>query len=411
MPYRILFFLLGALGLASCALASDWTVTLAPRTHLPQRFIAVDKEKQQTFFVDQANASSFGTMRKSVCTTGQRDGDKRQEGDLKTPEGIYFVEEKISGGLYYPLYGNTAYPLNYPNPVDRVQGKTGYGIWLHGRGTPLDPKVTRGCVALPNDIVDNLDAYIQLHRTPVCIAQRVVWKNSTTTHHEDIIKRTWSWINAREHGEERFFDLYDPELLPRSSGTTFAHFRDTARSEFTAARWTDLRLEKMHVLEGPDYMVSFFPLLTVRHEKHEEGWCRLYWMRRGKDWKIVGEERVPATLGLGDMYEKNVTREIRTALSQAEWAWDRKKHHELTALYSQNARRGQSLGISTIALALVEELQTGAPNPYRGTPHISLTEEGISVLLMQQGNATREFLFRPAKFDTWTIIREQRRLE
>jgi murein L,D-transpeptidase YafK len=107
------------------------------------------------------------------CTTGMRGGGKLLEGDRKTPEGVYFLEGKATGGLDFDSFGNTAFPLSYPNPVDRIQGKTGNGIMIHGRGRSFGPRQTLGCVVLENDDVDTLDRHVRLHATPVIIAESV----------------------------------------------------------------------------------------------------------------------------------------------------------------------------------------------------------------------------------------------
>ncbi|MBR4422611.1 MAG: hypothetical protein IKS68_00150, partial [Mailhella sp.] len=51
---------------------------------------------------------------------GKVEGDKQVQGDLKTPEGIYFVTRKITQQLDFMEYGPHAFALNYPNPVDRL---------------------------------------------------------------------------------------------------------------------------------------------------------------------------------------------------------------------------------------------------------------------------------------------------
>ena len=81
---------------------------------------------------------------------------------------------KINRPLDWDLYGNIAYSLNYPNPIDRINGKTGGGIWLHGRGKTFVPRDTRGCVALK--VPDMRDvAGEALYGTPVVIASGVEW--------------------------------------------------------------------------------------------------------------------------------------------------------------------------------------------------------------------------------------------
>lgn len=387
--------------------AANWRPTLAPRTNLPPLFMAVDKDKQRAFLVrTEGNATLLNRFKKLICTTGRRDGDKLAEGDLKTPEGVYFVTGKITSGLDFTLYGNTAFPLNYPNPVDRIRNKTGYGIWIHGRGEPISPKQTKGCVSLNNADVDHLDEHVTRHGTPVIIGQGIAWGNATKAGApQGVVQGTWAWSAARERRDERFFDLYDPTLYGKSSGKPFDRFQAAIRAEFAAKPWVDLRIGKIQILEGPDYMVSFFTERNASHDSITEGWRRLYWMRQGETWKIVGEEWVPQALTTAKPYVAIVEKEIQTALRHGENAWTRRNLEDILKLYAHDAKRGLDDGSEAIAARLRTDLDTGADNPFHGEPQIALTDQGVVVLLSQAGSG-RRFVFRPAKFDTWTITAE-----
>ena len=49
-------------------------------------------------------------------------------GDNKTPVGIYKITSHLIDEDLPELYGNGAYPINYPNIWDKINNKTGYGI-------------------------------------------------------------------------------------------------------------------------------------------------------------------------------------------------------------------------------------------------------------------------------------------
>jgi len=56
---------------------------------------------------------------------GQREGRKREEGDLRTPRGMYFVVDRYRGeigGAYGAWYGGHWLKINYPNRFDAEWG-------------------------------------------------------------------------------------------------------------------------------------------------------------------------------------------------------------------------------------------------------------------------------------------------
>lgn len=100
------------------------------------------------------------------CTVGSNNGDKREVGDLATPEGIYFLISFLSG--LPEKYGSGAFPLNYPNLLDRKEGKRGSGIWLHGFPSHLEPRASsEGCVVVQDDDFKELMKWIKIKDTPL----------------------------------------------------------------------------------------------------------------------------------------------------------------------------------------------------------------------------------------------------
>jgi hypothetical protein len=97
-------------------------------------FLAIAKDSQ-TFLVMGRRARSV--IKQLPCATGQADGDKLKEGDLRTPEGVYFVRRKLAGGLDYELYGDLAFTLDFPNPVDRARASPARASGSTARGRPI----------------------------------------------------------------------------------------------------------------------------------------------------------------------------------------------------------------------------------------------------------------------------------
>jgi murein L,D-transpeptidase YafK len=134
--------------------------------------IVVDKEQYSASLVEISNDRPRTVRQFSNLLLGENGGDKIKEGDKKTPEGVYHVTSFIPDSELAPKYGSGAFPINYPNPLDRAEEHDGGGIWLHGRDdNDLEKQVTRGCVAFTNDQINDLQGVLQ-KGTPVIIASQ-----------------------------------------------------------------------------------------------------------------------------------------------------------------------------------------------------------------------------------------------
>ncbi|MFW2330959.1 MAG: L,D-transpeptidase family protein [Nitrospinota bacterium] len=129
-------------------------VTLYDYNQNAEHVIIVDKSRE-TIYVANLSDSNYKINRQYSISIGSKVGDKQQLGDLKTPEGVYKIVAVLKGDRLDEQYGPRAYVLNYPNRLDRVYGKTGSGIWIHGSGLGSKTDKTRGCVELNDfDIVE-----------------------------------------------------------------------------------------------------------------------------------------------------------------------------------------------------------------------------------------------------------------
>ncbi len=90
-------------------------------------------------------------------------GDKLSEGDGRTPESIYYVDNKRErGDKYYKSFW-----ISYPNAYDKANArernvKPGVGVMIHGtpQGRENAKDWTNGCIALSNKDMDTLFKYV-----------------------------------------------------------------------------------------------------------------------------------------------------------------------------------------------------------------------------------------------------------
>ena len=98
-------------------------------------------------------------------------GHKQFEGDLKTPEGTYYVDRKNPRSQFYLSLG-----ISYPNPQDRAfakaRGKSAGGdIFIHGESPTDEDEVTdwtAGCIAVSNEEIKEIFMRVKTG-TPITI--------------------------------------------------------------------------------------------------------------------------------------------------------------------------------------------------------------------------------------------------
>ncbi len=107
-----------------------------------------------------------------------RRGAKEAEGDRRTPEGEYRLTEDLRNSLgvqrHFPLLGSAQVDhyrfaaLDYPNEADRLAGRTGSAVGIHGTGAHLRWlgrlharfHWTNGCIALRDQEIDEIEPFI-----------------------------------------------------------------------------------------------------------------------------------------------------------------------------------------------------------------------------------------------------------
>ena len=269
---------------------------------LPQNLpaIIVDKTNEILYVVKIDKGVPF-IVRKFPCITGKRPGDKLEEGDQRTPEGIYFP-------LYWktnlpPIYGLGAFPLNYPNLLDRkILKRDGHGIWIHGTDNPnRPPHSTNGCIALKNEYLQALKKFIIPKRTPVIIVSHLSYstKDEFLSEQKSLINFIFHWKRAWEETPKNiklYLNCYSKNFVWKNGKypdwvrykkriTKFKKWIKIKITDLTAAKdgrilnFGNLYVVRMKV----DYRSNNYNSIANKI---------LYIIKEGNKWKILGEENL-----------------------------------------------------------------------------------------------------------------------
>lgn len=344
---RTLLTLIILLSAATTALADGWRPRIVANPEGPTSLLAIDKGDQRLLLLERK--SPLKVVSELPCTTGQVLGDKQVRGDLRTPEGVYFLGPRIKRNLNWELYGDLAYSLNYPNPVDRLKGKTGSGIWLHGRGKQLVPRDTAGCVALTVPDLKTLNGDSR-YGMPVVIGEDIEWDaHESESEAPEMAELVREWARAWESRSEAFFELYDPKKFTKAEPGSFKGFRNHKESIFRSTPWIHVMVDGVKAMRGPDYWVTWFdqlyrsPVLTQTVGK------RLYWQKNEQgEWTVVGREYIPASRDLVPDYLREKGSQAKDFVRRWADAWRSADAGRYAAMYDEDAVSGSHRGIERI---------------------------------------------------------------
>lgn len=276
-----------------------------PENKLVPRFLwKLDAQQKYALVVDTSRATLFvyenvnGEPRYVTdfyITIGKLGTDKLSEGDKRTPIGVYFVKADLPKSKLADMYGNGAYPLDYPNEWDRKNKRTGSGIWLHG--TPSDtysrpPRASDGCVVLANDDLDKLAPYLQVGVTPVIITNSMMWSGEQDQIERDALlqgieqwRKDWSSLDTNV-----YLRHYSREF---SSGSAdYAAWAKQKRLVNGAKSWIKVDLSNVSVFtypEHPDMAVVNFEQDYSSSNLSNRMKKRQYWIKQNNRWQIVYE--------------------------------------------------------------------------------------------------------------------------
>ena len=272
-------------------------VILLPK-NLPA--IVVDKTNEILYVVKMDRGVPY-IVKKFPCITGKRLGDKLEEGDQRTPEGIYFPTHWRTD--LPPIYGLGAFPLNYPNLLDRkILKRNGHGIWIHGTDNPnRPPHSTNGCIVLKNEYLKVLKSLIVPKRTPVIIVSNLSYssKSEFLSEQKSLINFIFHWKKAWEETPKDitpYLNCYSKNFVwARGDFNSWVKHkkRVTKYKKWIKIKITDLTAAKDgRILSfGNLYVVRM--KLDYRSNNYNSNTNKiLYIVKEGKQWKILGEENL-----------------------------------------------------------------------------------------------------------------------
>ncbi len=229
---------------------------------------------------------------------GENGVGKQRPWDRRTPLGVYFVSDELDTEMLHDKYGDLAFPLDYPGTLDRLAGRTGAGIWLHGvddRDGQRPALDTDGCLALPNENLATIAPDLAPFSTPVVIARGMRFADAGALDElaDEIVAALDAWAQSYKSGDlHRYFSLYASDF----------RYRDMSRDEWLGFRTQavgsrkldEIRIANLVLLAEPEeeaVYVARFEQTIVAGDRQVVSMKRLYWERQEDgSLKIIAED-------------------------------------------------------------------------------------------------------------------------
>jgi len=254
------------------------------------------EKRTKTLHLFRSEESAFPIVKTYPCIVGSNHVDKKEAGDLATPEGIYFLMSFLTGKSLPEKYGSGAFALNYPNFLDRKEGKKGSGIWLHGYPEHLDrPPFSEGCVVVKNEVLKELIGFIKVGDTPLVIVDTIKFQPQEDRQKfdqslSDFLNR---WEAAWESRDtEKYLRFYSNDFVS-SDGKNYQKFKEYKHRVNQSKKFIQLQIERKAFLlsQKNEGRIAILRMNQDYRSDSFKSFSRkvLYLREEQGAWKIIGE--------------------------------------------------------------------------------------------------------------------------
>jgi len=277
-----------------------------------QYCILANKASRSLLFIERDSATNgWKIIKKYNVIMGKNGGPKQTAGDGRTPEGIYFIIGRKEGWDLNTIYGPLAYVLNYPNEEDKIAGRTGNGIWIHGMPEDSSRIQTRGCLVMDNKNLIELSHYLKIGiGTPVIIINDSNFVNVDNYFNYLAIKQKRNKVLEEYKKQEKEFvsilnqwkkawetknlkeyeSFYDKERFI-SGGISWNSWIDKKARTFEMYDTININIDKIKVVDFSETTaVVVFLQQYISNLNQKQNAKKISFFKKSGKWLIIREE-------------------------------------------------------------------------------------------------------------------------
>jgi len=268
-----------------------------------QSVFLVDKGRSRMFVYERAS-DGWKRVADEYVVTGANAGDKLVEGDRRTPNGVYRFVKKLNGRELDDRYGPMAFPIDYPNELDRMNKKNGGGIWMHGYPSHVDrrpPRDTKGCFALPNERLVAMADHVHLGHSWVVVGEHFVFGKDQDRQslRDEVLASLQAWVRDwSSRDSDAYLAHYHPDF--HSEWRDLAAWSAYKRRVNGSKSYIHVTMDDFTLIRMPD-PVGFAEMVVAEFNQNytsdsyaDMSRKRLYLVRDSKSgpWRILLEQSV-----------------------------------------------------------------------------------------------------------------------
>ncbi len=215
-----------------------------------KKYLLITKKNLKEISLYKIEKDKYDLLLKDNVIVGENQGDKQEEGDLKTPVGAYEFTSKLT--KLDEFYGPLALVTSYPNSFDKSLNKNGHGIWLHGM--PLNEareEYTKGCIAIDNPKLEKIDDMIEHDKSVILISD----KNEIKASKDEIsmiLSFIFQWRNAWKDSDIDEYIKFYSDSFKRYNGMDFERFKEYKQRVFLKDEKKKIEFSNINIMPYPN---------------------------------------------------------------------------------------------------------------------------------------------------------------
>ena len=286
---------------------SSGSASIIDNPMMPKGILKLAPQERYLLWVDlqqgklnvlERNDAGGMELRQVIPVSIGKDGfGKEKEGDRKTPVGVYRLTSFLTDEQLIDFYGLGAFPLNYPNVIDRKASRTGSGIWLHGLPKDVSTRPlldSDGCVVIDNESFTELRSYISTGITHMVLSDRpLTWeKRENVDERRSALEQNFqSWREAWEARDNKALLSYyasDYNDFNRDK----SHWDAYKSRVNNGKKWIQVEASKVSFyadLANPELVTVPYYQDYKSSNYQWRGWKEQLWRESETGWQIIYE--------------------------------------------------------------------------------------------------------------------------